>query len=141
MLLKLNLWKNVSLNQDLVEVMTEEAEEISLMTEDQALEEVEEEVDLLFQEVEAEEDFQRIEEGLAMTGSICTRCGKPRVVIDTYEEKVESSTVTYTITECSDPECQKMVNKALNPLPASLNLKLLSCLFQAQFVCVIILFV
>ena len=48
-----------------------------------------------------------------MTGSICTRCGKPRVVIDTYEEKVESSTVTYTITECSDPECQKMVNKAL----------------------------
>lgn len=48
-----------------------------------------------------------------MSGSICTRCGKPRVVVDSYEEKVETSTVTYTITECSDPECQKLVNKTL----------------------------
>ena len=48
-----------------------------------------------------------------MAGSICTRCGKPRIVVDTYEEKVETSTVTYTITECSDPECQKLVNKTL----------------------------
>jgi hypothetical protein len=48
-----------------------------------------------------------------MAGSICTRCGKPRIIVDTYEEKVETSVVTYTITECSDPECQKLVNKAL----------------------------
>lgn len=48
-----------------------------------------------------------------MAGSTCTRCGKPRIVVDTYEEKVETSTVTYTITECSDPECQKLVNKTL----------------------------
>lgn len=48
-----------------------------------------------------------------MAGSVCTRCGKPRIVVDTYEEKVETSTVTYTITECSDPECQKLVNKTL----------------------------
>lgn len=48
-----------------------------------------------------------------MAGSICTRCGKPRIIVDSYEEKVETSTVTYTITECSDPECQKMVNKTL----------------------------
>lgn len=48
-----------------------------------------------------------------MAGSICTRCGKPRIVVKTYEEKVDTSTVTYTITECSDPECQKMVNKTL----------------------------
>jgi hypothetical protein len=48
-----------------------------------------------------------------MIGSICPRCGKPRVVVKTYEEKVDTSTVTYTITECSDPECQKMVNKTL----------------------------
>lgn len=48
-----------------------------------------------------------------MTGSPCTRCGKPRVVVKTYEEKIESSVVTYTITECSDPECQKQVNKTL----------------------------
>ncbi|WKZ25500.1 MAG: hypothetical protein QY322_03885 [bacterium] len=33
--------------------------------------------------------------------------------MDSYEEKVETSTVTYTITECSDPECQKLVNKSL----------------------------
>lgn len=48
-----------------------------------------------------------------MSGSPCTRCGKPRIVVDSYEEKVENSTVTYTITECSDPECQKLVNKTL----------------------------
>lgn len=47
------------------------------------------------------------------TGSVCTRCGKPRIVVDTYEEKVETSTVTYTITECSDLECQKLVEKTL----------------------------
>lgn len=48
-----------------------------------------------------------------MTTSVCTRCGKPRIIVKTYEEKIETSTVTYTITECSDPECQKMVNKTL----------------------------
>ncbi len=48
-----------------------------------------------------------------MSTSPCTRCGKPRIVVDTYEEKVDTSTVTYTITECSDPECQKLVNKTL----------------------------
>lgn len=48
-----------------------------------------------------------------MTGSLCTRCGKPRIVVNTYTEQVQTSTVTYTITECSDPECQKMVNKNL----------------------------
>jgi len=61
---------------------------------------------VVFQEVGAEEDLE-------MTGSTCTRCGKPRIVVKTYEEKVDTSTVTYTITECSDPECQKMVNKTL----------------------------
>lgn len=45
--------------------------------------------------------------------SVCTRCGKQRVVVSTYEEKVEKSTVTYTITGCSDPECQKIVEKGL----------------------------
>lgn len=50
---------------------------------------------------------------MVMTGSVCTRCGKPRIVVKTYEEKVDTSTVTYTITECSDPECQKQVNKTL----------------------------
>lgn len=49
----------------------------------------------------------------SFSGSVCTRCGKPRIVVDTYEEKVDTSTVTYTITECSDPECQKLVEKTL----------------------------
>lgn len=53
------------------------------------------------------------EDSTAMAGSVCTRCGKPRIVVKTYEEKVDNSTVTYTITECSDPECQKLVNKTL----------------------------
>jgi hypothetical protein len=48
-----------------------------------------------------------------MAASVCTRCGKPRIVIKSYEEKVETSIVTYTVTECSDIECQKQVNKVL----------------------------
>ncbi|KKP26781.1 MAG: hypothetical protein UR13_C0002G0016 [Candidatus Woesebacteria bacterium GW2011_GWD1_31_12] len=61
-------------------------------------------------------DFQEVEEeveDMTMAGSICTRCGKPRIIVKTYEEKVDTSTVTYTITECSDPECQKLVEKTL----------------------------
>ena len=49
----------------------------------------------------------------SFSGSVCTRCGKPRIVVDTYEEKVETSTIICTITECSDPECQKLVEKTL----------------------------
>ncbi len=48
-----------------------------------------------------------------LTGSSCTRCGKPRIVVETYEEKVETSLVTYTITACSDSECQKKVDQVL----------------------------
>lgn len=48
-----------------------------------------------------------------LSGSLCTRCGKPRVVVDTYEEKVETSVIVCTITECSDPDCQKIVNEGL----------------------------
>lgn len=48
-----------------------------------------------------------------LSGSVCTRCGKPRIVVDSYEEKIETSTVTYTVTACSDPECQKIVDKVL----------------------------
>lgn len=48
-----------------------------------------------------------------MTGNICTRCGKPRITVKTYDEKVGNSTVTYTINECSDPDCQKIVNVQL----------------------------
>lgn len=34
-------------------------------------------------------------------------------MVDTYEEKVETSFVTYTITSCMDPECQKVVDRLL----------------------------
>lgn len=48
-----------------------------------------------------------------LSGGVCIRCGKSRIVIDTYEEKVETSFVTYTITSCVDSECQKIVDKLL----------------------------
>ncbi len=47
------------------------------------------------------------------SGSVCTRCGKPRIIVDSYQEKVETSVVTYTTAVCSDPECQKIVDKNL----------------------------
>ena len=46
--------------------------------------------------------------------SVCTRCGKPRIIKETYEEKVETSTVTYTIKICSDADCQKIVDGQLS---------------------------
>jgi hypothetical protein len=45
------------------------------------------------------------------TQSICTRCGKPRVVISTHKEQVGGSYVTFTETACPDPDCQKYVDK------------------------------
>ena len=45
--------------------------------------------------------------------SICIECGKRRVVVGTYEEKVGNSTVVYKETICADPECQKKVEKTL----------------------------
>lgn len=45
--------------------------------------------------------------------NICTRCGKLRVVVKTYQEKVGNSIVVYTINECPDPLCQKIVNGQL----------------------------
>lgn len=45
--------------------------------------------------------------------SKCTRCGKERVIVSSHTKKVDKATVTYTVTVCPDPECQKMVNKGL----------------------------
>jgi hypothetical protein len=42
--------------------------------------------------------------------NVCTRCGKKRIVVKTYTKKVGNSSVTYTQTACSDPECQKKVD-------------------------------
>lgn len=35
------------------------------------------------------------------------------MVVSSYEEKIEKATVIYTIMECSDPDCQKLVNADL----------------------------
>ncbi len=45
--------------------------------------------------------------------SICIECGKQRIVVGTYEEKVGNSVVVYKETICPDPECQKKVEKIL----------------------------
>jgi len=47
------------------------------------------------------------------TASVCTRCGKQRVVVGTHEEVIGNSTVVYTDTVCPDPECQKAVETKL----------------------------
>lgn len=46
-------------------------------------------------------------------GSVCSRCGKVRVVTKTYREKVGTSVVEYTETACPDPNCQTKVNTQL----------------------------
>jgi hypothetical protein len=44
----------------------------------------------------------------------CTRCGKERVVTKSFKEKSGTFTVTRTLSVCPDPECQRIVNGALN---------------------------
>lgn len=45
--------------------------------------------------------------------SKCTRCGKERIIQSSSVETLEKTTVTYTVTVCPDPECQKLVEKGL----------------------------
>lgn len=45
--------------------------------------------------------------------NFCSRCGKQRVVVKTYKEKIGNSVVTYTEKACPDPDCQKRVNTQL----------------------------
>jgi len=40
----------------------------------------------------------------------CIRCGKERIVVKTWKEKIGNSVVINTETACPDPECQKKVN-------------------------------
>lgn len=47
------------------------------------------------------------------TGRVCIRCGKPRIVVSTYKEKVNYSMVIHTVTACSNPACQKIVDELL----------------------------
>jgi uncharacterized protein YdaU (DUF1376 family) len=49
--------------------------------------------------------------------NVCTRCGKPRIVVKTWTEKVKLATgisvITHTQTACPDPNCQKRVDAEL----------------------------
>lgn len=45
--------------------------------------------------------------------SKCIRCGKERIIKSSSTEKLEKTTVIYTVTVCPDPECQKLVEKGL----------------------------
>jgi len=43
----------------------------------------------------------------------CTRCGKERIAIKTYKQKVGGSYVYWREMSCPDSECQKKVEKTL----------------------------
>jgi len=44
-------------------------------------------------------------------GNPCSRCGKERIIIRTWKEKVDSSVIINTETACPDKECQAEVEK------------------------------
>ncbi len=43
----------------------------------------------------------------------CVKCGKERVDSKSWEGKIGASVVTYTLTICPDPECQKQVDQGI----------------------------
>ena len=43
----------------------------------------------------------------------CIQCGKPRIDGKSWEEKSGVSPITHTQTICPDPDCQKIVDKAI----------------------------
>ena len=43
----------------------------------------------------------------------CSECGKERIDSKTWKGKAGASVVTYTMTICPDPVCQKKVDKAI----------------------------
>ena len=45
--------------------------------------------------------------------NLCTRCGKPRIVVKTWKECIKGSILTHTSTACPDPACQKIVEGKL----------------------------
>ena len=43
----------------------------------------------------------------------CINCGKPRIDSKSWKGKIGASVITYTLTICPDPDCQKIVDKAI----------------------------
>ena len=48
------------------------------------------------------------------TSNICYRCGKTRIVIRVWKEKIENSVIENTETACPDKECQKLNEQEIN---------------------------
>ncbi|MBI4058467.1 hypothetical protein HY408_01740 [Candidatus Gottesmanbacteria bacterium] len=46
-----------------------------------------------------------------MQTTTCIRCGKVRIIAKTWTEKTQGTPITYTVTVCPDPECQKIVDR------------------------------
>lgn len=46
-----------------------------------------------------------------MKGNLCSRCGKERIFIRLWKEKINNSVITTTENACPDKECQKIVEK------------------------------
>jgi hypothetical protein len=44
----------------------------------------------------------------------CSRCGKARIVVKTWQELSGKSMVTYRTMACSDPNCQRRVDAQLD---------------------------
>lgn len=45
--------------------------------------------------------------------SICTRCGRTRIIDHSYKAGDEGPTVIYTVTRCPNDECQGIVDQML----------------------------
>lgn len=45
-----------------------------------------------------------------MINNLCIRCGKPRIVTRSWEEKIGNSLAKMEETSCPDPICQKEVD-------------------------------
>lgn len=43
----------------------------------------------------------------------CIRCGRERVAVKTWEEKVGNFVLTHTTNVCPDPACQKIVDEQI----------------------------
>lgn len=48
-----------------------------------------------------------------LSQSVCSRCGKTRVITSSHEEKIGNSVITVTETACPDHDCQAKVDSQL----------------------------
>jgi hypothetical protein len=56
----------------------------------------------------------------------CSRCGKERIIVKTWKEKIGDLTIINTDTTCPNPECQKKVeddNKRQRDRNAAIKLR------------------